>query len=220
MHAILSYSDMGLTAIEEEKPENIKKYFRNINTSGRRLLELLNQLLDLSKMESGRMVYNRQDLDFVKVIEHALMELDFLILAKKLEAHTQISSTVTAATFDQNRMIQVLVNLLSNAIKFSEQGKQIKIQLSDGHMPDGGRALCCRVADEGPGIPDLELKSVFDKFIQSSKTKTGAGGTGLGLAICREIIEAHGGKIWAENAKPNGAIFSFVIPQFEAHHAS
>jgi signal transduction histidine kinase len=69
MHAILSYSDMGLTAIEEEKPENIKKYFRNINTSGRRLLELLNQLLDLSKMESGRMVYNRQDLDFVKVIE-------------------------------------------------------------------------------------------------------------------------------------------------------
>jgi signal transduction histidine kinase len=68
------------------------------------------------------------------------------------------------------------------------------------------------VADEGPGIPESELQSVFDKFVQSSKTKTGAGGTGLGLAISREIIEAHGGTIWAENIEPQGAAFIFDIP--------
>ena len=80
-------------------------------------------------------------------------------------------------------------------------------------MPDGEQALCCRVSDEGPGIPETELQTVFDKFIQSSKTKTGAGGTGLGLAICKEIISSHGGTIWAENAKPSGAVFCFVFPQ-------
>ena len=68
------------------------------------------------------------------------------------------------------------------------------------------------MADEGPGIPEGELQSIFDKFVQSSKTKTGAGGTGLGLAICREIVEVHGGSIWAENIKPQGAAFLFDIP--------
>ncbi len=80
-------------------------------------------------------------------------------------------------------------------------------------MTNGNRALCFRVTDEGPGIPESELKTVFDKFSQSSTTKTGAGGTGLGLAICQEIVEAHGGEIWAENEKTGGAVFCFSIPQ-------
>ena len=83
-------------------------------------------------------------------------------------------------------------------------------------MPDGERALRCRVSDEGPGIPETELKTVFNKFVQSSKTKTGAGGTGLGLAICHEIVASHGGTIWAENAKPHGAVFCFVFPADKA----
>jgi signal transduction histidine kinase len=110
-------------------------------------------------------------------------------------------------------MIQVLVNLVSNAIKFSGAGSEISIELPEERLPGDEPGLRCRVVDQGPGIPESELKAVFHKFIQSSKTKTGAGGTGLGLAICQKIIESHGGSIWAENAEPMGAIFTFVIPR-------
>ena len=105
------------------------------------------------------------------------------------------------------------MNLLSNAVKVSAPGSRIAIELSQECAPDSGPELRCRVIDEGPGIPETELQTIFDEFVQSSKTKTGAGGTGLGLAICRNIVKAHGGRIWAENGKPKGAIFTFVIPQ-------
>jgi signal transduction histidine kinase len=108
---------------------------------------------------------------------------------------------------DVEKIKQVLRNLLDNAIKFSPEGGTIDVAV-------------CRVAgsvrvsvrDQGPGIPQDELETVFDKFIQSSKTKTGAGGTGLGLAICHEIVTAHKGRIWAENRPEGGAVFSFEIP--------
>jgi signal transduction histidine kinase len=146
------------------------------------------------------------------VIEHALMELDGLLSQKQLHVHAKLEHQKTEAVFDRQRMIQVLINLISNAIRYSNIGSKISIELFQERMLDGEQALSCRVCDEGPGIPETELKTVFDKFMQSSKTKTGAGGTGLGLAICKEIIESHGGKIWAENMKPNGAVFCFVFP--------
>ena len=105
------------------------------------------------------------------------------------------------------------MNLLSNAIKFSAAGGRIVIEVLEERPASGGPALCCKITDGGPGIPDGELTAIFDKFVQSSTTKTGAGGTGLGLPICQKIIEAHGGRIWAENAKPKGAVFTFVIPK-------
>ena len=106
-----------------------------------------------------------------------------------------------------------MINLLSNAIKISRAGDKIGIEVFEERPASGGPKLCCKVTDNGPGIPDGELTAIFDKFVQSSKTKTGAGGTGLGLAICQKIIQAHGGSIWAENAKPKGAVFTFVIPK-------
>ena len=108
---------------------------------------------------------------------------------------------------DQIKLAQVIRNLLSNAIKFSKVGNIIHIELNKNKT-----GLVCNVIDEGIGVPKDELNSVFDKFSQSSKTKTGAGGTGLGLAICQEIISAHRGKIWAENRSEGGMIFSFLLP--------
>jgi len=121
----------------------------------------------------------------------------------------------TEAQCDQIKIAQVISNFLSNAIKFSEQNSSIIIAIiADELFSDLGMtpALRLSVADQGIGIPDDELEYIFDKFIQSSKTKTNAGGTGLGLAICKEFIDAHHGRIWAEHNPKGGAIFNFVIP--------
>jgi signal transduction histidine kinase len=101
----------------------------------------------------------------------------------------------------------VMRNLLSNAVKFSPDGGEISVMLE--FDVEGARVT---VADCGPGIPPEELELVFDKFVQSSKTKSGSGGTGLGLAICRQIVAAHRGRIWAANGEQGGALVIFEIP--------
>ncbi len=212
MHAILGYSELCLIEANEGNIQDIPKYMRNITLSGKRLLVLLNDLLNLAKMEAGKVEYKRKPADMNDVVDQALMELDPLIKAKNIKVCTKFGGCAEAV-FDKHHMIQVLVNLLSNAVKFSAPGSGIAIELSQECAPDSGPELQCRVIDEGPGIPETELRTIFDEFVQSSKTKTGAGGTGLGLAICSSIVKAHGGRIWAENGKPKGAIFTFVIPQ-------
>ncbi len=178
-----------------------------------RLLGLLNDLLDLAKLELGRMILRRAPCDFLEVIEHTRSELKPLLNDKKITLTTDVFADNTKSVFDRQRIIQVLVNLISNSIKYSSRGGDIRVTLSEGRLTGGSEVLCCSVGDDGPGIPEGELETVFDKFIQSSKTKSGAGGTGLGLSICREILKAHDGRIWAENRKPEGALFSFVIPR-------
>jgi len=103
--------------------------------------------------------------------------------------------------------MQVVRNLLSNAVKFSPEGGTIELRMFYGE-----RTVVVCVSDQGIGIPEEELTTVFDKFVQSSKTKTGAGGTGLGLSICREIMTAHKGRIWAENRPEGGTVFSVEFP--------
>ncbi len=220
MHAVLSYAKLGFTFIGDTEITTLETYFKNIHIAGSRLLGLLNNLLDLAKLESGKMNFKKVHDDFLDVLEHARTEMTPLLKDKDLAFITEQTTQNSHAVFDKQRMVQVMVNLISNAVKFSSPGGSINVTLSDGHLPDGGNALCCCVADEGTGIPEAELEAVFDKFIQSSKTKTGAGGTGLGLSICREIIEAHGGKIWAANRKPKGVVLSLTIPRNEGQQAS
>ena len=118
--------------------------------------------------------------------------------------------------FDPVRIGQVITNFLSSAIKFSPAGKSIELAVSGTNITnDVGEqvdALSFSVRDYGVGIPEAELETIFDKFSQSSATKTEAGGTGLGLPISEGIIKAHQGKIWAENIPGGGAIFTFTIP--------
>ena len=126
----------------------------------------------------------------------------------------------TKVICDVHKIGQVIRNLLSNAIKFTPKNKKIVVSTEFGDLPIGPRqldnnrvpALIVTIADQGVGLPDDELDTIFDKFIQSSKTKNGAGGTGLGLAICREIMNTHNGEIWAENNKDGGSSFSFGLP--------
>ena len=146
-------------------------------------------------------------------------ELESIIDNKNLTVSVESPKFITVALIDPEKIAQVLNNLLSNAIKFTPDGKAINVSFSTKIIPgkmDQTTApqhlLVTHISDEGIGLPAAEMTSVFDKFIQSSKTKTSAGGTGLGLSICKEIIDLHHGSIWAENNSSGGAIFSFDLP--------
>ncbi len=214
MHAILSYAKMGSTSTATIEVSELETYFKNITTAGQRLLGLMNNLLDLAKLESGKMPFKMALCDFTGILEEALLEMKPLLQEKSLTTTTDIKATNTKLECDKLRMVQVITNLLANSAKHSPNGSNIDITLCETGLQDGEEALCCSFADCGAGIPENELVSVFDKFVQSSRSKTGAGGIGLGLAICCEIVEAHGGRIWAENRKPTGVRISFMVARY------
>ncbi len=212
MHAILNYTNMCLRKIESEDRGKLQKYIENTRSAGLRLLRMLNAVLDLAKLEEGKIDLQFRKSDFLNVITETKVELGSLLEEKGLRVTADVQSENTIATFDHQRLVQVLVNLFSNAIKFSPPGRSINVVISDAFTDDGCDALQCSVADHGVGIPDYELGKIFDRFTQSSSAKQDSG-AGLGLTICRELIELHGGKIWAANRSGGGAIISFMIPR-------
>ena len=219
MHAILNYASMGLKVATGNESNKLNKYLSNIQTAGTRLLGLLNSLLDFEKLEAGKMQFTFKVDDFVKVIDYAEIELDSLMKQKNIKLVKNYLCENTNAIFDEQKIIQVLVNLLSNSIKFSPEGGTIVIILDEYLSEQDAKSfLLCSIKDEGVGIPESELESVFEQFTQSTTTKTAAGGTGLGLSISRKIMEKHNGRIWAENAKTSdgkiaGAVLKFILPR-------
>ncbi|MCB1889343.1 MAG: HAMP domain-containing histidine kinase [Rhodocyclaceae bacterium] len=206
MHAVLAYAQLGIEKGEEER---LKRYFERIQSSARGLLVLLGDLLDLARLESGRMAFTFRPVDLVQLVDATVAE--FSPEAQKRGIALAVEGTFADVRFalDEARFMQVLRNLVSNALKFSPEGSTIALALT--RPGDGGFRLS--VTDEGIGIPDDELERVFDKFVQSSKTRTGAGGTGLGLAICREIVEAHGGRIIALPRDAGGTEIRIDLPR-------
>jgi signal transduction histidine kinase len=206
MHGILSFANFGLTKAETATRGKLLDYFERIHVSGERLLGLLNDLLDLSKLEAGRMDMEFAAQDVNLFVQNVVDEFRSLVSEKNVSI-TFEGRVEDPFVLDANRFMQVLRNTVGNAVRFSPPGGQIRIEVT---RPAG--KLSVSVQDEGVGIPEDELEAVFAKFIQSRKTKTGAGGTGLGLAICREIISAHQGRIWAEGGRKIGAKIRFEIP--------
>jgi light-regulated signal transduction histidine kinase (bacteriophytochrome) len=218
MHAIIGFADV-LAAAGDMPAEKRKRAAGVIQESSRRLLRLINDLLDLSKLEAGKMAFAFADGDIRKTAVAAIAEVGSLARVKKVEISVEDRRRSLLSRFDTARISQVMINLLSNALKFSPPGGRITIVLDTPEPGPDGPRMAVEVADQGIGIPGGELEAVFDKFIQSSRTKSGAGGTGLGLAICRDIIEAHHGRIWATNNSTGGASFLFEIPiQFQTGH--
>ncbi len=207
MHGILSFSEFGLKNFESASRDKLRSYFDHISISARRLTRLLNDLLDLSKLEAGMMTLETSPVPIADIIDVVMQELSALARSKEVELAKQIDESGLVVNADFVRIQQVLTNLLGNAIKFSPAGSVVRVGL-DAHQ-DYARVS---IADSGIGIPDDELDTIFDKFVQSKKTKDGAGGTGLGLAISRQIVDAHRGDIWAENLPSGGAIFWFTLP--------
>ena len=172
-----------------------------------RLARLINDLLDISRIEAGRIKMDRQLIDMVRTVKDVLETFKPQAAQKGLILEAKCPLKTCQIYADRDKMIQVFSNLINNALKFTEKGR-ITI-----NGTDKGDYLQISVADTGKGIPKEELEAVFDKFKQvGRKTGPGAAGTGLGLAICRGIIEAHGGKIWAESqGKGKGSKFTFTL---------
>jgi PAS domain S-box-containing protein len=213
MHAIMSFSQLGLERAALGDTERLARYFGNINESGARLTILLNDLLDLSKLEAGRMEMQKTPTDLAEVVVQCAAEFDPLLAARSLQLSFERPAEPIVANVDPIRIGQVLRNLLSNAIKFSHDRGRVEVTITRVEASDdAASSIRLTVDDAGVGIPEAELEVVFDKFVQSSKTRTASGGTGLGLAICRELVGAHGGSIRALQRRPLGTRFEVVLP--------
>ena len=182
--------------------------FDDIHASGKRMLALVNDLLDVAKIESTVGAFHLERLDLRSLLREAGREFEPMLAAKQLRLVLQAGDEPLLAKVDPLRFGQVLRNVIANAVKFSPERGLIELS---GEINDYGETQIC-IRDQGPGIPEAELERVFEAFVQSSQTKDGSGGTGLGLAICKKIVQAHGGQIHAENASGGGCIFLITLP--------
>ena len=220
MHSILSFARIGIDKVGTASPEKISGYFERIRLSGERLMTLINDLLDLSKLEAGKMILEKQPYDLAEILHGVMSEFEAIVETKSITLLLEPVVGSTTAMVDAESIAQVMRNLLSNAIKFTPGGRTIRMRIEQAEQR-GRRAtdtqlvpaLRLIVADEGIGIPEGELERVFEKFAQSSLTRTGAGGTGLGLSISREIVNAHRGSIRAYNNAQVGATFEMLLPR-------
>lgn len=209
LHAMLGFARLGDARCESLPAERLHHYFGRVADSGERLLDLLDALLDLTKLEAGRMHLELRPVSPVAVIDEVLREFEALFAAHGLQLVRRMDADLPLIALDATRMGQVVRNLVSNAAKFAPCGSCITISC----WREGASGAAFSVADEGPGIPAAELESVFDKFAQSSRTRSATSGTGLGLAICREIVTAHHGGIVARNRTPGGCEIVVTLPQ-------
>jgi signal transduction histidine kinase/DNA-binding response OmpR family regulator len=176
-------------------------------SEGERLTKLIDDVLDLAKIEAGKFTWNMSSVSMADVIDRATAATASLIEAKRLKLIQAVESNLPAITGDQDRLIQVVINLISNAVKFTDQGSIVCAVRRDGNE------LVVSVTDSGIGIAPGDQPKVFEKFKQVGDTLTDKPkGTGLGLPICKEIIEYHGGCIWVESTLGQGSTFSFTLP--------
>jgi len=213
--SITAFSEILLDEMTERKatPE-VMRFLTIVNTESGRLGRLIRNLLDLSRIEAGRMRWEHSTFPIRDVVCASLDGLLPVFSEKDIQVHRDVSCPEVRVNADKDRIQQVITNLIENAVKFSGKGKRIWITCREHPASTNGRPrLEFTVRDEGPGIPQDQLVRIFERFHQVDNTETrGTGGSGMGLAISREIVEHHGGAIWAESEPGTGATFHFTIP--------
>ena len=200
---LIPEDDRKITQAKTQVIENLGV----VVSEGERLTKLIDDVLDLAKIEAGKFTWNMSSVSVAEVIERATAATSSLFDAKKLDLVLQIEPDLPEITGDKDRLIQVVINLISNAVKFTDAGSitcAVRSQDSD---------LVVSVKDSGIGIAITDQPKVFEKFKQVGDTLTDKPkGTGLGLPICKEIVEYHGGRIWVESETAQGSTFSFTLP--------
>lgn len=214
--SIRSFSEI-LLRYDRENPETRKEFLQIINTESERLTRLINDLLDLSRIEAGGMVWQDGPLSLREIIEDAARAQHQLRVEKSLFLRLEISPDLPTVHADRDRIQQVLTNLLGNAIKFSPQGGEILIaaEAMDGSTSaESPGWVKVSVSDQGVGVDEKHHEIIFDRFhqIPAETFREKPKGTGLGLAICKEVVNHYGGRIWVESRPGKGSTFSFTLP--------
>jgi signal transduction histidine kinase len=214
MNAILGFTEMIRDGLYGEVPAEIQEPVSDIHTCGKQLLGLINNVLDLSKIEAGHMELALGEYVVEDVVNTVKLSLRSLAATKGLDLVTAVSPDLPLCVGDGKRITQCLMNLAGNALKFTSEGR-VEIRAER----DGER-LVFAVSDTGIGIPADQLDSIFEEFRQADATVSrDFGGTGLGLSITRKLVELHGGRIWVESVPGKGSTFSFSIPVTVAREA-
>ena len=209
LNAILGYSELILDNIYGEVPEKIRETLLRVEKNGRHLLGLINDVLDISKIEAGSITLVNSDYSMNDAVQTAVTAVGSLASEKKLELKTEVPPGLPRARGDERRTTQVLLNLLGNALKFTESGAvTLKVSASDGMFRFS-------VTDTGPGIAETDQQRIFEEFRQAEGALiSNRGGTGLGLAISKRIVELQGGRIWVESSPGKGSTFFFTLPTY------
>ncbi|MBP8297234.1 MAG: GAF domain-containing protein, partial [Burkholderiales bacterium] len=207
LNAILGFNEMIIGEIYGEVPEDMREPLADIQTSGKHLLRLINNVLDLAKIEAGRMELSLDDYWAQDLVESVVSTLRPLAAEKGLEFLATLPEELPLAYGDGGRITQCLMNLAGNSLKFTKTGK-VEISVA----AEGGM-LVYKVSDTGIGIPPDKIGSLFTEFKQTDATIASEyGGTGLGLSISKKFVEMHGGRIWVESEPGRGSAFIFEIP--------
>jgi signal transduction histidine kinase len=207
MNAVLGYTDLILDNIFGEVPEAIRDTLERVKSNGQHLLALINDVLDLSRMEAGQLTLSLGDYAMSEVVHAVVAAVESLAAGKKLALKAIVPPDLPPGRGDERRLTQVLMNLAGNAIKFTDSGQV----LIEARVADG--AFVVSVSDTGPGIAPADQQRIFEEFQQADSSSTRKkGGSGLGLSISRRIVELHGGRLWVESVPGEGSTFHFTVP--------
>jgi signal transduction histidine kinase len=207
LNAILGYSELILDGTYGILPAKVAGVLERVATNGKHLLSLVNDILDLSKIEAGQLKLSFEDYGMTTVVEAVVAATESLAQAKGLALLASVADGLPAGCGDARRLTQVLLNLVGNAIKFTDKGEiEIAATASAGYFH-------LAVRDTGPGISEADRLRIFEEFqqVENATTRT-KGGTGLGLTISKRIVEMHGGKIWVESTLGQGSTFRITLP--------
>ena len=207
LNSIIGFSKVLLNRLDGDLSERQETYIRSVHNSGTHLLQLINGILDFSRIEAGKLEMMSEELDLHELIDECIESSMPLARGKQLKLEKNIPLELPRLVADRTKVKQILLNLLSNAIKFTTQGR---VLVGVQAEPEAVRV---RVSDTGIGIRAEDLARLFEPFQQlDNPVARGAGGTGLGLAISKKFVELHGGRIWAESRENQGSTFQFTLP--------
>jgi signal transduction histidine kinase len=207
LNAIIGYTELALEQTYGEVPDKLVDILERVEKSSRHLLGLINEVLDLSKIEAGQLTLSLDDYALRDVVHSVCLSMEALAAEKGLALRATVAPDLPLARGDERRLTQVLLNLVGNAVKFTETG-HVAIEASRD-----GDALVVAVSDTGPGISAADHERIFEEFQQADASDTRRkGGTGLGLAIARRIVALHGGRLWVESAPGRGSTFRLTVP--------
>jgi signal transduction histidine kinase len=207
LNSIIGFSKVLLNRLDGELNDKQETYLRSVYNSSTHLLQLINSILDISRIEAGKLELTRETFDLVELVDECLETSSALVRGKPLKLEKDLPPDLAPITADRIKVKQVLLNLLSNAIKFTPGGR-VTVR---GHLEPG--VLHLSVSDTGVGIRKADLGRLFEPFerLETPLTRH-AGGTGLGLAISKRFVEGHGGQMWAESRENLGSTFHFTLP--------